>query len=69
MDILYGNFLGKEDSWNNKNKSLTFFSKEKILKYFTDFEIIYYAEKKFFKDTIIEKNKYFHIFEIYAKKK
>lgn len=68
MDILYGNFLGKEDGWNN-NKYLAFFSKEQILKYFEDFKIIYYAEKKFFKDTVIEKNKYFHVFEIYAKKK
>lgn len=65
---MYGNFLGKEDGWNNK-KYLTFFSKEQILKYFEDFKIIYYAEKKFFKDTVIEKNKYFHVFEIYAKKK
>ena len=30
---------------------------------------LYYAEKKFFKDTVIEKNKYCHVFEIYAKKK
>lgn len=64
---MYGNFLGEEDGWNYK-KYLTFFSKERILKYFADFEIIYYAEKKFFKDTVIEKNKYCHVFEIYAKK-
>lgn len=64
---MYGNFLGKEDGWNYK-KYLTFFSKEQILKYFNNFEIKYYAEKKFFKDTVIEKNKYFHVFEIYAKK-
>ena len=47
---------------------MTFLSKEEILKYFDNFEIIYYAEKKFIKDTAEEKDKYWHVFEIYAKK-
>ena len=64
---MYGNFLGKEDGWYDK-KNMTFLSKEQVLDYFSDFKIIYYAEKKFFKDTIVEKNKYWHVFEIYAKK-
>ena len=52
-----------------KGFKVTCIDKEEKLKYFEDFKIIYYAEKKFFKDTVIEKNKYYHVFEIYAKKK
>ena len=30
---------------------------------------MYYAEKKYIKDSVKEKNKHWHVFEIYAKKK
>lgn len=63
-----GNFLGKEDEWSNR-KTMTFLSKEQVLKYFKNFDIIYFAEKKYIKDSVTEKNKYWHVFEIYAKKK
>ena len=47
---------------------MTFLSKEEVLRYFEDFKITYYAEKKFIKDSGEEKSKYWHVFEIYAKK-
>lgn len=64
---MFGNFLGKEDEWS-KSKLMTFLSKEELLSYFKNFDIIYYAEKKYIKDSANQKNKYWHIFEIYAKK-
>ena len=42
---MYGNFLGNEDEWKDK-KVMTFLSKEEVLRYFEDFKITYYAEKK-----------------------
>jgi len=44
MDFLFGNFLGIEDEWN-KSKTMTFLTKKKLLDYFKNFEIVYYAEK------------------------
>lgn len=66
-DSSFGNFLGEDDDWN-KSKKTTFVSKEQLLNYFKDFEVMYYAEKKYIKDSIEEKNKHWHVFEIYAKK-
>ena len=48
---------------------MTFLTKEKLLDYFKNFELVYYAEKKYIKDSSTEKNKHWHVFEIYAKKK
>lgn len=67
MDFLYGNFLGDKDEWH-KNPNMTFLSKRQVLKYFENFEIMYYAEKFYIKDSMKEKNKHWHVFEIYAKK-
>ncbi len=69
MVFLFGNFLGNEDEWIKYNNKMSFFSKEKLLSYFNDFEIMYFSEKKYIKDSISDKNKKWHIFEIYAKKK
>ena len=63
-----GNFLGEEDGWYG-NHSMTFLSKEKVLDYFKDFEIKYYAEKKYVKETVIGDKKNWHVFEIMAMKK
>ena len=68
MDSSFGNFLGIEDGWN-KSDIMTFLSKEKVLGYFGDFEIVYYAEKKYIKDSITEKNKHWHVYEIIARKR
>ena len=64
-----GTFLGKEDEWNIPNKNMTFVSKEELLNYFTDFEIIYFDEKKFIKSTLECENKHWHVFELLAKKR
>ncbi len=64
---MFGNFLGKNDDWN-KYKKMTFISKKQLINYFKGFEIIYYAEKKYIKDSIEERNKHWHVFEIYAKR-
>ena len=63
-----GNFLGQEDGWYG-NERMTFLSKEKVLDYFKDFEIKYYAEKKYVKDAVIGGKKNWHVFEIIAMKK
>lgn len=63
-----GNFLGEEDGWYGNDK-MTFLPKEKVLSYFKDFEIKYYAEKKYVKDTVIGGKKNWHLFEIMAMKK
>ena len=64
-----GNFLGEEDGWYG-NHSMTFLSKEKVLDYFKDFEIFeikYYAEKKYMKNSVKGDMKNWHVFEIIAK--
>ena len=63
-----GNFLGEEDGWYGNDK-MTFLSKERVLDYFKDFEIKYYAEKKYVKDVVIGGKKNWHVFEIIAMKK
>ena len=63
-----GNFLGQEDGWYG-NERMTFLSKEKVLDYFKDFEIKYYAKKKYVKDTVMGGKKNWHVFEIIAMKK
>ena len=63
-----GNFLGEEDGWYGNDK-MTFLLKERVLDYFKDFEIKYYAEKKYVKDAVIGGKKNWHIFEIIAMKK
>ena len=63
-----GNFLGEEDGWYGNDK-MTFLLKERALDYFKDFEIKYYAEKKYVKDAVIGEKKNWHVFEIIAMKK
>ena len=47
---------------------MKFFTVDEINKYFQDFKIFYIAEKKYIKDSSKEKNKHWHIIEIYAQK-
>ena len=58
------NFLGKEDDWN---ESKTTIKKEKLLDYFKDFDINYFSEEKYYKDTALGKNKFWHIYTVIAK--
>ena len=69
MVFLYGNFLGNEDGWVKNHSNMTFFSKDELITYFKDFDIVYFSEKKYIKDSVTESNKKWHVFEIYAKKK
>lgn len=67
-DFLYGNFIGKEDDWKN-NKNMSLWTKEKIIEFFKDYKIYYFAEKKYIKDSASQENKNWHVFEVYAQKK
>lgn len=59
------NFLGKEDDWN---KIRTTIEKDELLGYFKDFEINYFSEEKYFKDTASGKNKFWHRYTVMAQK-
>ncbi len=61
-----GNFLGKEDDWN---KAKTTVDKEKLLDYFKDFEMLYFSEEKYYKNTVTGKNKFWHVYTIIAQQK
>ena len=61
-----GNFLGKEDDWK---KSKTTVEKEELLNYFSKFKILYFSEEKYYKDVLTKKNKFWHVYNIIAKKK
>lgn len=69
MVSLCGNFLGKEDEWAKNHSNMSFFTKDELITYFKDFNIVYFSEKKYIKDSVSETNKKWHVFEIYAKKK
>lgn len=57
------NFLGKEDDWNG---SKTTVEKDELLKYFKDFDIKYFLEEKYHKDTALGKKKFWHVYTIMA---
>lgn len=60
------NFLGKEDDWKNKRTTI---EKEELLNYFKDFDMHYFSEEKYFKDTALGKKKFWHVYTVMAKKK
>ncbi len=47
---------------------MTFLKQEELLNFFKDFKIMYFAEKKYIKDTILDETKNWHVFEIIAMK-
>lgn len=61
-----GNFLGKEDDWN---KTRTTVSKEDLMNYFKNYEILYFSEEKYYRDSVSMKNKYWHVYTIMAQRK
>ena len=63
-----GNFLGKEDAWAHI-ESRSFVDENKIREIFKDFEIIFLKEEKYYKDSVRIKNKFWHVFNVIAKKK
>lgn len=62
-----GNFLGKEDEWSSDN-SKSFVDEEELKKIFKDFEIIYFKEKRYTKQTAKGNLKFWHVYEIIARK-
>lgn len=60
-----GNFLGKEDDCNETRTTVY---KEKLLEYFKDFEMVYFSEEKYYKDTANGKSKFWHVYTIIAQK-
>ena len=62
-----GNFLGKEDEWS-KDTNRTFVNEKEIKDIFKDFNIIYFNEKKYKKITAKGNMKFWHVYEIIAKK-
>lgn len=63
--FIVANFLGKEDDWNG---SKTTIEKEKLLEFFKDLDINYFSEEKYYKDTVLGKNKFWHVYIIMAQK-
>lgn len=61
-----GNFLGKEDDWINIRTTV---EKQELLKLFEDFNMLYFSEEKFFKDTALGKNKFWHMYSVIAQRK
>ena len=59
------NFLGKEDEWKDKRTTI---EKDELLNYFKDFEVNYFSEEKYYKDTALGINKFWHVYTIMAKK-
>ena len=64
--LFVANFLGPEDDWN---ESKTTVKKENLLNYFKDFELKYFSEEKYYKDTIQGINKFWHVYTIIGKKR
>ena len=60
------NFLGKEDDWNGSKSTI---EKEKLQNYFKNFDINYFSEEKYYKDTALGKNKFWHVYTIIAQLK
>ena len=64
--VFIGNFLGKEDDWNECNTTV---EKEKLLEYFKDFNFFYFSEEKYYQDATSKKNKFWHVYTVIAQKK
>lgn len=63
---MVANFLGNEDEWKGRKTTIT---KEELLSYFRDFEMNYFSEEKFYKETAQGKNKFWHIYTVIAQRK
>ena len=64
--FIVANFLGKEDNWKETKTTI---EKEKLLEYFKDFEINYYSEEKYYRNTALGKNKFWHVYTKIAQAK
>ena len=64
-----GNFFGINDEWAKNKKDMSFLSKESCLKLFDDFDIIEFKEIEKEGLTGLGKIKYWHIFNVIARKR
>ena len=64
-----GNFFGKRDEWKKTKPNLIYFSKDEVLNLFNDFDIISFEEIERDGITGEGKQKYWHLFNVMAKKK
>ena len=60
-----GNFIGVEDDWSSTRTTTT---KEELENIFSDYKIMYFSEEKYYKDSFNEKNKFWHMYTIMARK-
>ena len=63
------NFFGIKDSWNKAESNMTFFTKEQVQNLFDEFDIIKFNEVEKESLTGLGNMKYWHIFNVIAKKK
>ena len=63
--FIVANFLGKEDEWNGSKKTI---EKDELLSYFKKFKINYFSEEKYYKDTALGKNKFWHLYTVIAQR-
>lgn len=47
---------------------MTTVEKDELLSYFKDFKIMFFSEEKYYKDTIDEKEKFWHVYTVIAQK-
>lgn len=64
-----GNFFGVNDSWNMTKRDMSFFSQEQVISLFKDFEIVFFKEFENDGLTGLGKMKYWHVFDVIAKRK
>ena len=63
-----GNFFGDNDEWKNTKEEMTFLTKEQVIELFENFEIVEFNEVEKDDFTGLGKMKYWHIFNVIAKK-
>ena len=63
-----GNFFGNHDERINSKREMTFLTKEQVIELFSDFDIIEFTEVEKYATTGLGKIKYWHIFNVIAKK-
>lgn len=63
-----GNFFGKNDTWANDKKDMVFFDKDEVIELFKNFKIIEIKEIEKEGKTANGNLKYWHIFDVIAKK-
>lgn len=65
--VFCGTFFGKEDEWANK-KTMTFLTSKKVKSLFKNMKVLHFKEIKKQGETALGKPKYWHIYEVIAKR-